>query len=132
MKNNLKKCYRNKEFILLLKRNYTNGRLISDEQWQQVIDMADIIDKIEIKSDYLRTQKTIQSFLGSDVESFQILSQNYTLLLKTLLNIEDCINYEDNEEIFSSKEELTEIIEKVFEDIETIKKNHTEYLTQKL
>ena len=93
-KNNLKKN-RYKKLIHRLRSAYSQGRLITEENWDDVQDLVSVLDRLETKSSYLKTNVLISNFLDMEIEEYQELIQGFSLLLKTLIDIEDLAINED-------------------------------------
>lgn len=119
------KKYRNSDFIVYLQKSYLHGRLLDDDMWIKLHDMAATLDRVYKKSDYIKGLTTIKRFLASDLEDFQVLSDSYSRLYKTLLNIEDFLNGN------LSEEDMKKAIEDTHKDLEKIKEDNEEYFSSK-
>lgn len=119
------KKYRNSDFVTYMQRNYLHGRLLDDDDWIRLHDMATTVDSVMKKRDYIKGLTTIKRFLASDLEDFQVMSDSYSTMYKTILNIEDYLKGD------LSEEDMTKALKEVHEDLEKIKEDNEEYFSSK-
>ena len=123
---------RNKEFIHYLHKLYNSGCLLRQNDWSYLLEIADKIDKLKNRSNYLKTEALVEHFISDEIEEFIMLSTNYSTLLSTSINVIDYLKNKtvDDKTVFESDEEALECLEKAFIDIQKIKEDNENYLTK--
>lgn len=119
---------------------YSNGKLITDDQWEYLNKMYKKLKRVDRKEKYLKSELeeirksgTVEYFLGSDLEEFYILTKNVNILYTVLMDVEDYLKFasedpSDNDSIFSNTVEALEAVKKAFKKLDSIKEEVAEYL----
>ena len=123
------------DFITDLKRKYNNGILITEKEWQQLLDDARKKDIIVKKIGYLKKAALTEQFLGADIDEFILLTQQNKEMFTTLLNLEEYLLFIKNgnkESVIASNEEALIVLEDIFSDINKLGEENRTYLTEEM
>lgn len=123
------------DFITDLKRKYNNGILITEKEWQQLLDDARKKDIIVKKIGYLKKAALTEQFLGADIDEFILLTQQNKEMFTTLLNLEEYLLFIKNgnkESVIASNEEALVVLEDIFSDINKLGEENRTYLTEEM
>ena len=113
-----------------LQQKYTNGILITQEEWRKVNSLVEKVKQIERKELYLKDNIILDKFLDIDLESFELMCDENSKMLTLLINLYDYLDFkaEGNTEVFESPEEARDTLQKCLDGICNSRAQLEEYL----
>jgi len=125
----------NEKFITDIKRKYINGKLITEKEWQHLVEQARKRDTIVEKTGYLKEIQLTEQFLGADVDQFILLTQQNKVMFTALLNMEEYLLFILNgksKSVIESTEEAAKVLENIFLKLIEFKAIQKDYMTEAL
>lgn len=121
------------ERLRSMRRSYNSGVLITEKEWNTVAKVLSLFDDIQEKTDFIKSTALFEQYLVNDVDSFIIVSQAYNTMFHLLMDLEDYLNFNNEEEsVIQTDEEAREILQKAFNKLEKIKEDHKAYFDEEL
>ena len=123
----------NESFIIGLKDKYNNGQLISEKEWQKLLDGARSKDAIVEKTGYLKEAALTEAFLGADIDEFILLTAQKNTMYTAFLDMEEYLLFilnGENKSVLESTEEAAKVLENIFLKLIELKTQQKTYLAE--